>query len=97
MSAKNNYPEAVARSCSMRKGVLRNFANFTKKHLCQSLFLNKVADLSPATLLKTRLWHRCFCSEFCEISKNTFSTEHLLETASDYFYSNFGKIQNICK
>ena len=25
------------------KGVLNNFANFTGKHLCQSLFFNKVA------------------------------------------------------
>ena len=28
-----------------RKGVLRNFAKFTGKHLCQSLFFNKVAGL----------------------------------------------------
>ena len=27
------------------KGVLRNFAKFTGKHLCQSLFFNKVAGL----------------------------------------------------
>ena len=26
-----------------KKGVLRNSAKFTGKHLCQSLFLNKVA------------------------------------------------------
>ena len=26
--------------CSLRKGVLRNFAKFTGKHLCQSLFFN---------------------------------------------------------
>ena len=25
------------------KGVLNNFVNFTGKHLCQSLFVNKVA------------------------------------------------------
>ena len=56
--------------CSLRKGVLRNFAKFTGKHLCQSLFLNKVAGLRPATLLKTRVWHRCFTCEFCEISRN---------------------------
>ena len=31
--------------CSVRKGVLRNFAKFTSKHLCQSLFFNKVAGL----------------------------------------------------
>ena len=28
--------------CSVKKGVLRNFAKFTGKHLCQSLFFNKV-------------------------------------------------------
>ena len=27
--------------CSVRKGVFRNFAKFTGKHLCQSLFFNK--------------------------------------------------------
>ena len=30
-----------------KKSVLRNFAKFTGKHLCQSLFFNKVADLRP--------------------------------------------------
>ena len=30
--------------CSMKKGVIKNFAKFTGKHLCQSLF-NKVAGL----------------------------------------------------
>ena len=29
------------RRCSLRKGVLRNFAKCTGKHLCQSLFSNK--------------------------------------------------------
>ena len=48
------------RSCSVRKGVLRNFAEFTGKHLRQSLFFNKVAGRRPADLLKTRPWHRCF-------------------------------------
>ena len=35
--------------CSMKKGVLRNLTKFTGKHLCQSLFFNNVADLSPST------------------------------------------------
>ena len=38
---------------SVRKGVLRDFAKFTGKHLCQSLFFNKVE--CPATLSKKRL------------------------------------------
>ena len=32
--------------CSLREGVLRNFAKFTGKHLYQNLFFNKVADPS---------------------------------------------------
>ena len=35
------------RRCSVKKGVLRNYAKFTGKHLCQSFFFNKVAGLRP--------------------------------------------------
>ena len=49
---------------SVRKGVLRNFAKLTGKHLCQSPFFNKVAGLSSTTLLKKRLWHRSFHMNF---------------------------------
>ena len=35
-----------------KKGVLRNFVKFTGKHLCQSLFFNKLAGLRPTNLLK---------------------------------------------
>ena len=38
-----------------KKGVFRNSAKFIEKHLCQSLFFNKVAGLRPATLLRKRL------------------------------------------
>ena len=47
-----------------RKGVLRNFAKFTGKHLRQSLSFSKVAGLRPTTLLKKRLRHRCFPVDF---------------------------------
>ena len=60
-----------------KKGVLRNFARFTGKHLCQGLFLNKVAGLKPATLLKKRLWHRCFPVNFAKFLRTPFPTEHL--------------------
>ena len=33
------------RSCSLKRGVLRDFAKLTEKHLCQSLLFNKVAGL----------------------------------------------------
>ena len=34
--------------------------NLRRKHLCQSLFINKVAGLRRATLLKKGLWHMRF-------------------------------------
>ena len=54
------------------KGVLRNLAQFTRKHLCQSLILNKVAGHRPATLLKKRLWHRCFPVNFTKFLGTPF-------------------------
>ena len=36
-----------------KKGVLRNFAKSTGKHLCQSLFFNKVASPGLAKFLRT--------------------------------------------
>ena len=65
------------RRCSVGEGVLRNFAKFLEKHLCQSLFFNKVAGLRKKETLT-----RVFSCEFCEIFKNTFFTEHLWTTAS---------------
>ena len=64
-----------------KKGALKNFAKFTGKHLCQSLFFDKVAGLRPATLLKMRFCHSCFFGEFCKIFQNAFlqnTSEQLL-------------------
>ena len=36
-----------SRTVFCKKGVLRNFAEFTEKHLCQGLFFDKVAGLGP--------------------------------------------------
>ena len=69
------------RRCPVRKGVLRNFAKFTGKQLCQSLFLNKVAGLRPATLLKNTL-AQVFSCEYCEIYKTTFFHRTPLVAAS---------------
>ena len=54
-----------------KKGFLRNCIKFTGKHLCQSLFFNKVAG-RPATLLKRRLWHRYFLVNFVQFLRNPF-------------------------
>ena len=51
-----------------KKGALRNLAKFTGKHLRQSLF---------ATLLKRRLWCRCFPMNFTKFLRTHFLIEHL--------------------
>ena len=43
-----------------KKGFLKSFPKFAGKHLCQSIFFNKVAGLTPVTLLKKGLWLRSF-------------------------------------
>ena len=53
-----------------KKDLLRNFAKFTEKHLCQSL--------RARTLLKKRLWHRCFPVNFAKFLRTPFLIEHLL-------------------
>ena len=64
--------EAATGDILLRKGVLRNFAKFTGKHHRQNLYFNKVADLRPATLLKKRLWHRCFPGNFAKFLRHLF-------------------------
>ena len=65
------------RRCSVRKGVLRNFAKFTGNYLRQSLYFNKVAGLRPeaSNFIKIEALVLVFSYEFCEISKNNFLTE----------------------
>ena len=43
-------PEAVTKRCSIKKAVLKHFAKFTGKHLCQSLFFNEIAGLVLGSL-----------------------------------------------
>ena len=55
------YCRSSHQRCSMKKGVLRNFTNFTGKHLCQSLFFNEVAglrlcEITKHTFLTEQLW-----------------------------------------
>ena len=61
-------PEALTLRCSVKKVVLRNFAKLIRKHLCQSLFFNKVS-----TLLKKETLAQVFSCELCDTSKNIFS------------------------
>ena len=67
--------EEVAKRCSV-KNVFRNFTKFTEKYLCQSLFLNKVANL-PTALFKKRLRRRCFPLIFVKSLRTPFLRERL--------------------
>ena len=55
----------------------------------EALF-NQVPGLRPATLLKKKTLSQVFSCEFCEISNNTFFTEHLQATTSVTFPFNSG-------
>ena len=59
---QNEIFRSSHRRCSVKKDVLKNFANFTGKHLCRSLFFNKVAGLK--NFIKKRLQLRCFTVGF---------------------------------
>ena len=74
----NGFAEAVAQRCSVKKMFLEISQNSQEnKHMCQSLFFNKVAGLRPATLLKNRLWHWCFPVNFAKFLRTPFLEEHL--------------------
>ena len=67
-----------------KKGVPRNFAKFRGKHLCQSLFFNKVAGVLEL-YLKNPMAQEVFSCEFYKISKNTFLQRTPLVAASVWF------------
>ena len=74
---------------------LINFTKFTEKHLCQSLFFKACSFIKKETLTQV------FSCEFCETSKNTFFTEHLWTTTSEYMkdwnvsIANYGQITRL--
>ena len=63
------------------KGVLKNFAIFTGKHLCWSLNLIKLRPsgscLRDCNFVKKRLQHRCFSVNIATFLWNIYSEEHL--------------------
>ena len=68
-------------------GALKNFAKLAGKHLCRSLFFNKILARRPVTLLKQRLLHRCFSVNFAEflgssVLWNIWERPHLKTEAS---------------
>ena len=79
LKEKNNVYWEQPPDAFYKKGVLKNFAKLTGKHLFQGLFLNKVT--------KKETLAQAFSCEFCEIFKNTFFTKQLWTTASDICFT----------
>ena len=52
-----------------QKGVFKNFSKLTEKHLCQTLFFNKIAGWKFVTLLIKRPQYRCFPVSFVNFLK----------------------------
>ena len=63
---------------------LRDFVKFTGKHLCQSLFFNKVAGLRPqaCNFIKKETLAQVLSCEICESLKNNFFYRTPLVAAS---------------
>ena len=81
---KSMYKKRSRREVFCKKGALRNLAKFTGKHLSQVLFFHLF--LRPATLLKKRLWQRCFAVNFTK-----FLGTPILQNTSDCHVS----VQNL--
>ena len=60
------------RRCSLRKGVHRNFAKFTGKQLCQSLFSKKICRSESCNFIKKETLAQVFSCEFLRILLRTF-------------------------
>ena len=70
----NSQNRSSHRRFSIKKDVLTNFAKFTGKNLCQNLIKLQARKLffRPATLLKKRLWHRCFPVNISKFERTLF-------------------------
>ena len=73
MHSPKTLTEAVARTCSEKKVFLKISQNWNENTCARVSFLS----LRPATLLKERLWHRCFLVNFVKLLRGTIFIEQL--------------------
>ena len=82
-TSSTSHPHLLCRSSRLQMffklSALKNFVNFTGKHLCWSLFLIK---LQAWNFVKKRLQHRCFPVKFAKVLR----TPVLKNTSGGYFY-----------
>ena len=73
---RSSHHRAYEKRCSQK------FHKIHRKTLVPEPLFNKIADLSPATLLKKKLWHRCFPVNFAKFPRTPFLQNTLWTTAS---------------
>ena len=81
---KQSHTEAVSWRYSVKKLFLEISQNSQENVCARVSYFDKVARLRPANFSKKETLAQVFSCEFCEISKNTFSVEHLWVTASNH-------------
>ena len=69
--------KSVVRRCSVKKIFLKTSQNSQENTCARVSFFNKVAAFRTATLLKKRLWHKCFPVNFAKFLRTPFFTGHL--------------------
>ena len=55
-----------------KESVMRNFPEFTRKHLCWNLLFDKVKFCRSSTSLKTSVQRKCFLVNFPKFLRTTF-------------------------
>ena len=74
---KEEKIEAVAQRCSVKMMVFLEILQNSQENTCaRASFLIKLLA-RPATLLKMRLWHRCFPVNFAKFQRAPFLIEYL--------------------
>ena len=59
-----------------KKGVPQNFAKFTRKQMCGSLFFNKLAELETCNIIKTETPTVVYSCKFVKFLKTPIFIEH---------------------
>ena len=85
---------SIFRKCSIffKTGVLNNFANFTGKHLCCSLFFNKVAGLLRTPFLQN-ISDGCFC--ILKLSCKQKLIMCIQKSLESCYFLSFPKLKNV--
>ena len=84
--------EAVVRRCSVENLFLEISQNLQENNCARASFLEKRLGLRPATLLKKRLWHRCFPVNFVKLLRALF-----LQNTSGGCFLTIKTVSNVTK